>query len=96
MTVTPQGGPVSSRQSHPAQFVREITPHDTNPNQARALLVITGATAGNIVIRGMNDTADTTIGTLPSSSMFELNISVAFVRATGTNLGTGGKVWGLD
>lgn len=81
MTVTPQGGPVSSRVSHPAQFARVITPHDTNPNQARALL-INCSVAGNLVVRAMNDSADVTIP-IPTG-FYELDISVAFVRATGT------------
>jgi len=81
MTVTPQGGPVSARVSHPAQFARTITAHDTNANKARALLINCTA-AGNLVIRAMNDTADVTIP-IPTG-FYELDISVAFVRSTGT------------
>lgn len=67
--------------SAPATRGVAVAPHDTNAlaDVPKALFVGTG---GDVVMRGMNDTADVTFKNLASGSV--LPFRAKFVRATGT------------
>lgn len=65
----------------PAEDAAAIVPHDTDPitTTPKALFIGTG---GNIVMRGINGSADVTFKNLPSGSV--LPFRPGFIRATGT------------
>lgn len=67
--------------SAPATQAVAVTPHDVNAlaNIPKALFV---SVAGDLVMRGVNDTADATFKNLPAGSV--LPFRAKFVRATGT------------
>lgn len=67
--------------SSPATQALAVTPHDVNAiaGTPKALFIGTG---GNLVVRGVNDTADITFKNLPAGSV--LPFRAQYVRATGT------------
>lgn len=73
---------VNDSSNGPASSVVAVTPHDTNPispARPRALWV---GTAGNVTLRGIDDTTDAVIKNVPAGTMLALRAS--HVRATGT------------
>lgn len=68
--------------SSPATRAQAVTPHDTNPIADPPKGLYVGG-AGNITMRGMNDTADTVWAGVPAGTV--LPFRARYVRATGTS-----------